>query len=212
MRGRVVIISHIYSQTSPHTYTHTHTHTQGEPTAAAAKLLQTCLTLCDPIDSSPPGSPSLGFSRQEHWSGLPFPSPMHESEKWKRSHSVVSDSSRPHGLQPTRLLHPWDFPGKSIGVGCHHLLWDNLLLPYYFRLKLISSGWRSFLPLHSYPSGISVLPKRKRVNIINRNQGFNEIGWRNLQTGKRWKGGGKRYTTRHTLVKIITQRHRSIKS
>ena len=28
--------------------------------------------------------PSLGFSRQEHWSGLPFPSPMHESEKWKR--------------------------------------------------------------------------------------------------------------------------------
>ena len=26
-------------------------------------------------------SPSLGFSRQEHWSGLPFPSPMHESEK-----------------------------------------------------------------------------------------------------------------------------------
>ena len=26
---------------------------------------------------------SLGFSRQEHWSGLPFPSPVHESEKWK---------------------------------------------------------------------------------------------------------------------------------
>jgi len=25
--------------------------------------------------------PSLGFSRQEHWSGLPFPSPIHESEK-----------------------------------------------------------------------------------------------------------------------------------
>ena len=42
--------------------------------------------------------------------------------KWKWSHSVVSDSSRPHGLQPTRLLHPWDFPGKSTGVGCHRLL------------------------------------------------------------------------------------------
>ena len=66
--------------------------------------------------------PSLGFSRQEHWSGLPFPSPMHESEKWKGSHSVVSDSSRLHGLQPTRLLRPWDFPGKSTGVGCHCLL------------------------------------------------------------------------------------------
>ena len=35
---------------------------------------------------------SLGFSRQEHWSGLPFPSPMQESETWKWSHSVVSDS------------------------------------------------------------------------------------------------------------------------
>jgi len=35
---------------------------------------------------------SLGFSRQEHWSGLPFSSPMHESEKWKWSRSVVSDS------------------------------------------------------------------------------------------------------------------------
>jgi len=34
---------------------------------------------------------------------------MHESEKWKWSRSVVSDSSLPHGLQPTRLLHPWDF-------------------------------------------------------------------------------------------------------
>ena len=65
---------------------------------------------------------SLGFSRQEHWSGLPFPSPMHESEKWKWSRSVVSDSSRPHGLQPPRLLRPWDFPGKSTGVGCHCLL------------------------------------------------------------------------------------------
>ena len=45
-------------------------------------------------------SQSLGFSRQEHWSGLPFPSPMHGSEKW--SCSVVSDSSWSHGLQPTR--------------------------------------------------------------------------------------------------------------
>ena len=36
---------------------------------------------------------TLGFSRQEHWSGLPFPSPMHKSEKWKWSHSDMSDSS-----------------------------------------------------------------------------------------------------------------------
>ena len=48
---------------------------------AAAKSHQSCPTLCDPIDGSPPGPLSLGFSRQEHWSGLPFPSPKHESEK-----------------------------------------------------------------------------------------------------------------------------------
>ena len=40
-----------------------------------AKSLQLCPTLCDPIDGSPPGSPVPGISRQEHWSGLPFPSP-----------------------------------------------------------------------------------------------------------------------------------------
>jgi len=38
------------------------------------------------------------------------------------SHSVVSDSVRPHRRQPTRLLCPWDSPGKNTGVGCHFLL------------------------------------------------------------------------------------------
>ena len=36
--------------------------------------------------------------------------------------SVVSDSVRPHGRQPTRLPRPWDSPGKNTGVGCHFLL------------------------------------------------------------------------------------------
>ena len=36
--------------------------------------------------------------------------------------SVVSDSLRPHGLQPARLLCPWGSPGKNTGVGCHALL------------------------------------------------------------------------------------------
>ena len=45
--------------------------------AAAAKSLQLCPSLCNLSDSSPPALPSLGFSRQEYWSGLPFPSPMH---------------------------------------------------------------------------------------------------------------------------------------
>ena len=54
---------------------------QNRYAAAAAKSLQSCPTLCDPIDGSTIPPPSLGFSRQEYWSGLPFPSPKHESEK-----------------------------------------------------------------------------------------------------------------------------------
>ena len=43
--------------------------------------------------------------------------------------SVVSDTLRPHGLQPTRLLCPWDSPGKNTGVGCPALLQElNLCL------------------------------------------------------------------------------------
>ena len=34
----------------------------------------------------------------------------------------MSNSVRPHKGQPTRLLHPWDSPGKNTGVGCHFLL------------------------------------------------------------------------------------------
>ena len=34
----------------------------------------------------------------------------------------MSDPQRPHGLQSSRLLRPWDFPGKTTGVGCHCLL------------------------------------------------------------------------------------------
>ena len=56
-------------------------HSEILKAAADAKSLQSCPTLCDPIDGSHQAPPSLGFSRQEHWSGLPFPSPMHEREK-----------------------------------------------------------------------------------------------------------------------------------
>ena len=47
-------------------------------------------------------------------------------ERRERSRSVVSYSLRPHGLQPTRLLCPWDFPAKNTGVGCHFLLQEIL--------------------------------------------------------------------------------------
>ena len=89
-----------------------------------------CVWLCATPETAAHQAPlSLGFSRQGHWSALPFPSPMHESEKWKWSHSVVSNSATP---RTTRLLRPCDFPGKSTGMGCHCLLLDNFLEKYNF--------------------------------------------------------------------------------
>ena len=54
----------------------------------------------------------------------------------------MSDSSRPHGLQPTRLCRPWDFPGKSAGVGCHCLLlrWVYLSLSPLLLASLLFSA------------------------------------------------------------------------
>ena len=119
--------------------------------AVAAKSLQSCPTLCDPIDGSPPGSPnpgilqarilewvaisfsnawkwkvkvkslsrvrllatpwtaayqaplSMGFARQEYWSGLPLM-------------AII------YGLLPDKLLCPWNFLGKNTGVGSLSLL------------------------------------------------------------------------------------------
>ena len=48
--------------------------------AAAAKLLLSC-PCATPQMAAHQAPPSLGFSSQDHWSGLPFPSPMHENEK-----------------------------------------------------------------------------------------------------------------------------------
>ena len=49
--------------------------------AAAANSIQSCPTLCDPIDRSLPGSPIPGILQARTLEWLPFPSPMHESEK-----------------------------------------------------------------------------------------------------------------------------------
>ena len=52
----------------------------------------------------------------------------------------MSDSLRPHGLQPTRLLRPWNFPGKSTGVGCHCLLRVILLLTAIWEFSVVPSA------------------------------------------------------------------------
>ena len=93
--------------------------------AAAAKSLQSCPTLSDPVDSLLPGSSDPGILQAGtlEWVAISFSNAW----KWKVKVTLLS---RPHGLQPTRLLCPWDFPGKSTGVGWHCLLWILRLQPY----------------------------------------------------------------------------------
>ena len=70
--------------------------------------------------SSPPDS---GSQPQKSCRWMPFSLISHIwPNKVKSSHSVMSDSLQLHGLWPTRLLCPWDFPGESTGMGCHFLL------------------------------------------------------------------------------------------
>ena len=138
-------------------------------TAAAAKLLQSCPTLCDPRDSSPPGSPipeilqartlewaaisfsnawkwkvkvkslshvrlfatpwtsahqaplSMGFSRQEYWSGVPLPSPKHEM----KSESEVTSRVR-------LLTTPWITAHQApLSMGfSRQEHWSGLPFPY----------------------------------------------------------------------------------
>ena len=109
-------------------------------------LLLSCFNrvrLCvTPQTAAHQAPPSLGFSRQEHWSGLPFPSPVHESEKWKWSHSVVSNSQRSHDCS---------LPGSSIhGIFQARVLeWGAIAfstkLPKYWLCKhtLYNCYWQS---------------------------------------------------------------------
>ena len=101
-------------------------------------------------------SPSLGFSRKEHWSGLPFPSPMHKSEKEKWRCSIVSDCSDPmdcsltgssvHGIFQAKVLidsYYWAWYMKWWPQGIDSTA-DKLPLPYVvFRTQhpYGNSGW-----------------------------------------------------------------------
>ena len=92
-------------------------------TTITTTSLQSCPTLCDPTDGSPPGSPTPGIlqARTLEWVAISFSN----AGRWKvkvKSLSRVWPSVTPW-TAATRLLCPWDFPGKSTGVGCHCLLW-----------------------------------------------------------------------------------------
>ena len=75
------------------------------------------------------------------------------------SHSVVSDSLQPHGLYCTKLLYPWDFPGKNTGLGCQFCLQGifptqelNLYLLYllYWQVLYHWDTWEDY-ESYAYP-------------------------------------------------------------
>ena len=99
-----------------------------------------------PHRRQPPGSPIPGIlqARTLEWVAISFSNAW----KWKVrvSCSVVSDSEGPHGLPSTRLLFPWDFAGKSTGVGCHCLLRALWLCPSYSTPKYLPKRNKNIYP------------------------------------------------------------------
>ena len=89
--------------------------------AAAAKSLQLCLTLSNPIDSSPPGSsvPGILQARILEWVAISFSNACMHAKSLQSCPTLCDpmDSSPPVSLQC-----PWDSLGKNTGVGCHFLL------------------------------------------------------------------------------------------
>ena len=77
-------------------------------TESESEVAQSCLTLCDPWTVAHQAPPSMGFSRQEYWSGLPFPSPgdLPDPGIEPRSPTLQADSlpSEPPG-KPIKETH-----------------------------------------------------------------------------------------------------------
>ena len=107
-------------------------------TATAAKSLQSCPTLCDPIDGSPPGSPIPGIvqARTLEWVAISFSNAW----KWKvkvKSLSCVWLLATPWIAVFQAPLSVWDFPGESAGLRCHCLLPCSIwwvLIDYLFYI------------------------------------------------------------------------------
>ena len=75
-----------------------------------------------------------------------------------KSLSVVSDSVQPHRLQPTRLPHPWDSPGKNTGVGCHCLL-QCMKVKSLTCVRLFATPWTE-----AYQAPLSMGFSREEAN------------------------------------------------
>ena len=100
-------------------------------------------------------------------------SPSTSAVVWSKSKwscSVVSDSLRPHGLQPPRLLCLWIFPGKSTGVGCRFLLrvvlWHlAVFLVWGVCISLFTTNWTGTCTLVYSSPNIFIAPNDQSLPI-----------------------------------------------
>ena len=83
--------------------------------------VQLCATLWTAAHQAPP---SLGFSRQEHWSGLPFPSPMHEREVTQSCLTLATPWTAAHQAPPFLEFSKQEY-------------WSGVLLPSPLNLKTV---------------------------------------------------------------------------
>ena len=92
--------------------------------AAAAALLQSCPTLCNPTDSSPPGSsvPGILQARTLEWIAISFSNAWKWEVKVKSLSLLVTPWTAAYQAPPSMGFSRRDFPGKNSGVGCHFLL------------------------------------------------------------------------------------------
>ena len=143
--------------------------------------------------------PSLGFSRQEHWSGLPLPSPMHESEKWKWSCSVVlglmvvlflafKEISIPSSIVTVSIYipnnstraFPFSTPSPALIVCRHsydgHSLLYKVISHCGFDLHF-SNNERCWAPFHVFASHLYVFFGEMSVSVFLIGFLWHWVGW-----------------------------------
>ena len=93
-----------------------------------SEVAQSCSTLSDPMDCSPPGSSVHGIlqARVLEWGAIAASDKPFLLLLLLLSRFYMSDSVRPQRWQPTRFPHPWDSPGKHTGVG-YVLVYRNIV-------------------------------------------------------------------------------------
>ena len=119
------------------------------------------------MNGSPPGSPVPGIlqARTLEWVAISFSNAWRE--KWKWSHSVVSDPQRPHGLQLTRLLHLWDFSRLEYwsGVPLPSPIWHATLLNFQESISPGASTIPALLSIQVFLS-LQVRHSRKVIKFF----------------------------------------------